>query len=100
MQIRFLPEADTALAEARVWYGLQRNGLDAKLMQRIDEALWRIAHAPRGFPLIHRHLRRAIVRQFPFAIFYEVTKDEILVFAVFHSRWDPRHLTSRLKQRD
>jgi hypothetical protein len=70
MQIRFLPEADTDLAEARVWYGLQRDGLDVKLMQRIDETLQRISDAQRSFPLIYRHLRRAIVRQFPFAIFY------------------------------
>ena len=27
MQIRFLPDADAELAEARVWYALQRDGL-------------------------------------------------------------------------
>jgi plasmid stabilization system protein ParE len=97
MQIRFLPEADTELAEARVWYGLQRDGLDVQLMRRIDETLQRISDTPRRFPLIHRHLRRAIVRQFPFAIFYEITKNEIVVFAVFHSRRNPKQLTSRLK---
>ena len=52
MQIRFLPGADTDLAEARVWYGLQRDGLDVKLMRRIDETLQRISDAPRRFPLI------------------------------------------------
>lgn len=98
MQIRFLPEADTDLAEARVWYGLQRDGLDIKLMERVDETLQRISKAPRSFPLIYRRLRRAIVRQFPFAIFYEVTKNEIVVFAVFHSRRNPKQLTSRLKR--
>jgi len=66
-------------------------------MQRIDETLERIGTAPRRFPRVHWQLRRAIVKQFPFAIFYKETKDEILVFAVFHSRRDPKHLTSRLK---
>ena len=32
MQIRFLPEADAELAEARVWYALQRAGLDSSLI--------------------------------------------------------------------
>jgi plasmid stabilization system protein ParE len=99
MQVRFLPEADAELAEARVWYRQQRAGLDKELMQRIDETLQRISDAPRRFPHVYRRLRRAIVRQFPFAIFYEVTKDEILVFAVFHSRRDPKQLTSRVKRR-
>lgn len=97
MQIRFLPEADADLVEARVWYGLQRNGLDVELMRRIDETLDRISYTPRRFPLIHQHLRRAIVRQFPFAIFYEVRGNEIVVHAVFHSRRNPKQLTSRLK---
>ena len=99
MQIRFLPEADAEFAEARVWYELQRDGLDVELMQRIDETLQRISHTPRRFPYVYRRLRRALVKQFPFAIFYEVTKDEIVVFAVFHSRRNPKQLTSRLKRR-
>jgi len=97
MQFRFVPEAETELAEARIWYGLQRDNLDVELIQRIEETLERISNAPHSFPRVHRQLRRAIVRQFPFGIFYEVTKDEIVVFAVFHSRRDPKQLTVRLK---
>ena len=57
MQIRFLPEADGELAEARVWYRSQREGLDVALMQRIDEALVRIIDNPNAFPLGHRRLQ-------------------------------------------
>ena len=96
MQIRFQSEAEAELAEARVWYGLQRDGLDAALMRRIDETLRRIVEAPNTYPLVYRQLRRAVVRQFPFAIFYEPTPDEIRVFAVYHSRRDPKRLKSRL----
>ena len=97
MQIRFLPEAEAELAEARLWYALQREGLDVSLTQRIDETLQRISDAPGRFPVVYRQLRRAIVKQFPFAVFYEATDNEILVFAVFHSRRDPKQLTLRLK---
>ncbi len=51
-------------------------------MHRIVETLQTIRDAPRRFTLIHRHLRRAIVRQFTFAVFYEITKNEIMVLAV------------------
>ena len=34
MHIRVLPEADAELAEARVWYRHQRDGLDVELIQR------------------------------------------------------------------
>ena len=59
MRIRFQPEAEAELAEARTWYGLQRQGLDSVLMLRIDETLQRIREAPGAYPLIYRQLRRA-----------------------------------------
>jgi len=34
MRIRFLPEADVELAEALVWYSLQREDLDVALVKR------------------------------------------------------------------
>ena len=95
MQIRFQPEAETELAEARIWYSLQREGLDVALMKRIDQTLGAITARPRSYPIVYRNLRRAVVRQFPFAIFYESTESEIVVFAVYHSRRDPGQLRSR-----
>ncbi len=95
MRIRFHPDADAELGEARAWYGYQRKGLDAEFMLCIDEALERIARSPTAYPIIHRQLRRAVVRRFPFAIFYELTGDEIRVTAVFHSRRDPKRWKSR-----
>jgi plasmid stabilization system protein ParE len=96
MRIRFKPEAEAELVEARAWYSLQRQGLDAQLMMRIDEALQRILQAPEAYPTVYRQLRRAVIRQFPFAIFYEMTTDEVRVIAVFHSRRDPNSLKSRV----
>ena len=86
MLIRFTPDADTELAEARQWYAYQREDLDLEFMQSIDEALSRIVANPNLYPIVYRTLRRAVVRRFPFAIFYEVAADEIQVLAVFHSR--------------
>jgi toxin ParE1/3/4 len=95
MQIRFQPEAETELAEARLWYAFQREDLDATFMMRVDQALRTIAQAPRSCPIVYRTLRRAVLRQFPFAIFYELRRDEIVVLAVFHSSRDPERLASR-----
>ena len=97
MQIRFEPDAEADLAEARLWYGRQRAGLDTALMARVDEALLRIVDAPYLYPIGYRQFRRAVLHQFPLAIFYEVVPDEIRVFAVYHSRRDRRRLKSRIR---
>ena len=95
MQIRFHPEAEAELAEARLWFSLQREGLDVALMQRVDQTLSSIIAAPRSYPIVYRNFRRAVLRKFPFAIFCEANKSEIVVFAVYYSRRDPKRLTSR-----
>lgn len=89
MIIRFTPEADVELTEAREWYSHQRKDLDLEFMQCIDDALSRITRNPFLFPAVYHELRRVVVRRFPFAIFYELMSDEIQVIAVFHSRRDP-----------
>jgi len=96
MQIHFQPEAEAELAEARLWYAQQREGLDDALMQRVEEALQRIADAPYAYPVVYRQLRRAVLHRFPFAIFYWPSDDEIRVFAVYHSSRDPKKLRSRI----
>ena len=77
MIIRFTPEADAELAEASRWYAHQREDLDIDFMESIDDALSRIVSSPDAYPIVYRTLRRAVVRRFPFAVFYEVTADEI-----------------------
>jgi len=96
MIIRFTLEADAELAEARQWYAHQRENLDLEFMERIDDTLSRIVRNPNLYPIVYRTLRRAVVRRFPFAVFYEVTADEIQIIAVFHSRRDPEKWQSRL----
>jgi plasmid stabilization system protein ParE len=96
MIIRFTPEADAELTEAREWYAHQRKDLDLEFMQCIDNVLSRIARNPQVFPLVHRDLRRAVVSRFPFAVFFELTSDEIQVIAVFHSRRNPEMWKSRV----
>jgi|SRR6185369_10885820 toxin ParE1/3/4 len=96
MIFRFTPEADAELTEARQWYSHWRRGLDLRFMQGVEETLTRVVDNPHLFPVIHGNLRRALVRHFPFAIFYEITANEIQIIAVFHSRRNPELWKSRV----
>jgi plasmid stabilization system protein ParE len=100
MLIRFTPEADADLTEAREWYSHQRAGLDLEFMDSVDEALSRVVRNPQSFPIVYRDLRRVVVRRFPFAVFYSLTSEQILVTAVFHSRRDPELWQSRATEND
>lgn len=89
MRIRFHPEAELEISDAIQWYEYQRKGLGSEFLICIDEAIEKIKRVPQLFPLVHRNIRRVVVRRFPFAVFYEIKELEIRVLAVFHSRRDP-----------
>ena len=74
----------------------QREDLDLEFMDSVDEALIQVVRNPHLYPLVYKNLRRAVVRRFPFAIFFDVSEDEIQVIAVFHSRRDPEGWQSRV----
>ncbi|MDY6849593.1 MAG: type II toxin-antitoxin system RelE/ParE family toxin [Geoalkalibacter sp.] len=98
MRMRFLPEAESELMDAAHWYRKQAEGLDHEFMRCVDEALARISRAPQLFPLVHGPVRRTLIKRFPYAIFFAQAQGDILVYAVFHTRRNPRRLEKRKKQ--
>lgn len=54
MLIRFTPEADAELTEARHWYSHYRQDLDLEFMQCIDDVLARVVSNPHLFPVVYR----------------------------------------------
>jgi plasmid stabilization system protein ParE len=56
----------------------------------VDACLGTIQRHPEAFPLIDATMRRALVRRFPYAIFYEIGTREIVVYGLFHGARDPQ----------
>ena len=87
--VRFLPEALEDLLETRHWYARREADLGLAFAEAIAAAIERIVHDPATFPRVHGVVRRLVVRQFPYAVYFREEGDEILVLAV-HGRQNPR----------
>jgi plasmid stabilization system protein ParE len=83
------PEAEADLQEARDWYEAQRPGLGGDFIKEVDAAFQRLAAAPQRLPKLHGDLRRALVRRFPYAVYFLSSKIRITIVAVLHQRRDP-----------
>jgi hypothetical protein len=73
-----------------LWYDAQREGLNEELYPRIEETLTAITERPTSFPIVRKDARRALVKQFPYAIYFRILPDHILVFAIVHTSRAPR----------
>ena len=94
-QIRLRPEAELDLAEAAKWYDEQRSGLGQEFFDEALVTLSAIADMPLMHAVIHRRTRRALMRRFPFGIFYRIDRDFIVVLAVLHGSRHPQRWKSR-----
>jgi plasmid stabilization system protein ParE len=90
------PEAELDLTEAYAWYEKHRVGLGEEFLSSVDATLESIRRHPEMYPLAHETYRRALIRRFPFAIFYEHAEGAVTVYAVFHTSRDQEKWRHRL----
>lgn len=55
----------------------------------MDASLAALEEFPELFARVHGNVRRVIVSRFPYAVFYQVEADRIVVLAVLHTARDP-----------
>ena len=89
------PLARLDILDAVVWYEEQRLGLGLEMSAQVDAAICRAADSPLAFALIDEATRRVLCRRFPYAVFFQVDGDRLVVLAVTHVHRDPIGWPSR-----
>jgi toxin ParE1/3/4 len=89
------PDADVEIEEAAVWYEARRAGLGLEFMAAVDRVPADVAEASERFPTWRRPWRRAVMRRFPFVVFFEVEDDRVVVWAVAHVKRTPGYWVAR-----
>lgn len=90
------PEAEAEISEAYRWYEEQSRGLGAEFIRAVDACLSSIERQPNLYPEVYKQARRALIRRFPYGVYYVILSASIDVAACFHLRRDSRGWRSRL----
>ena len=90
MKVRLTSAARADVSEAHNWY-LQRSPRAARaFLDAVEVALTAIGESPAANLLVHRNLRRLLVRGFPYGVFYYVQPDQVVVIGCMHGARHPR----------
>ena len=89
------PEAETDLAEQFDWYEQRKQGLGYEFLAEIRSSFRQIEETPLRNAQVYKSARRALVRRFPFKVFYLVEGEKVEVIAVIHARRDPQRWRGR-----
>jgi plasmid stabilization system protein ParE len=93
--VRFRAEAEAEAVEAQRWYESRRSGLGIGFAGALEHSLSRIAKNPAAFPKVRGETRRAVLQRFPYAIYFRVSDDAVVVLAV-HGRQHPERWHTRV----
>jgi plasmid stabilization system protein ParE len=91
----FRPQAAAEVVAARSWYDAQHPRLGNEFGAAFDGALHLVTTMPESFPKVHGDTRRALLRRFPYALYFRILPHELLVLAVVHGHRDPAVWRSR-----
>ena len=92
-------EAAQDIDEAYGWYEGRRTGLGEEFLSCVDGCIQAICRLPEMHAKVHKEYRRALVRRFPYVVFYEYVPGPpgtVTVYCVFHTSRDPRKWRQRL----
>ncbi len=94
MKIVVTRQAQADITQAAEWYEAKGEGLGDKFLDRVGDALDRIALNPHGYAAVFRDLRRCVVPRFPYALWFRIQGGTLIV-ACLHSKRNPSLATER-----
>ena len=93
-RVILLAEAREDALEAFRWYENERPDLGKVFRAALNDTIRRIRTSPLASAVMYRDMRRALVDRFPYAIFYPVQPEAIVIVGVIHGHRHPRCLAA------
>ena len=88
-QVEFLKAAKLDLRHAKNWYNIERENLGTEFLSEIEKLLTHIQTNPEQFPKNRNEIRKAVLKRFPYCLFFALKSNKIKIIAVFHNSRNP-----------
>lgn len=98
--LSFLPEVEEDAINGYRWYEEKGIGLGEEFLRLFYALTGAIIRNPLSYQTVYEDFRRCLLRRFPYAIYYRVDKQEIIVYALFHCARNPAITKRNLSVRE
>jgi plasmid stabilization system protein ParE len=95
IDVEFRPAAAADLEEAADWYEAKQGGLGLEFLDAVRATLDKITENPKLYRVLYRDTRRALIRRFPYGIYFRAMPNRVLIVACMHGRRRPSRWRSR-----
>jgi plasmid stabilization system protein ParE len=90
IQLVVRPIAVSDAVQAANWYESRQAGLKQRFLDETYSAFQRVARAPESYALAVQDIRCCRLPSFPYGIYFLIANEQVVVFAVYHFRRNPR----------
>src|SRR5258705_2320060 len=94
-RISVRPEAQSEIKETALWYERRLLGLGSRFRDELRGTLRHIADNPLRFPSIGQDVRRALLHRFPYALYFVIKSDVVIIIAVLSQHRRPASWQNR-----
>lgn len=98
--LRFLPEVEEDVFNGYAWYEEKAPGLGEEFMRMFHSCIAEIARNPFQYMIIEGEFRRCLMRRFPYAVYFRVNDNQIIVCGSFHCAREPLRIQIQLQNRN
>ena len=85
----FRKEVEDDIVLAYHWYEVKSSGLGEEFIRVFRTSIAEVERHPMAWRKVYNEFRRCLLRRFPYAVYYTVKDDEILIYAVVHGARNP-----------
>jgi len=78
------------------WYEGEEPGLGLEFLEELRAAYHRILDHPLGYQDLRSGIRRALTRRFPYAVYFSIEEEAIVIVAVLSTARDPEEWQRRI----
>jgi hypothetical protein len=97
MRVSYHPHATAELIKSAKFYDRKVHGLGDRFLTEFERAITTIAQAPGRWRIVQDDIRRFVMKNFPFALYYRIEGETIRVLVVKHHSRHPDYWKYRLK---
>lgn len=98
--LRFIPGIERDVINGYVWYESKSVGLGEDFLRVFYASASEIQRNPLLYPTVYNKFRRRLIRRFPYAVYFTIEADQVIVLGLFHCVRDPQAINAELENRE
>lgn len=97
--LSFLSEVEGDAVSAYMWYEEKSRGLGEEFLRAFYASAAEISRSPNLYPKLHKNFRRKLIKRFPYAVYFLVEGETVVIYGLFHCARDPYLIQGEIDDR-